>query len=401
MKNIFLIFFLLIFSYSLFSQFTFTNYTTLNTGSNGLLDSRISSLSFGPDGKIWIATVDGFSFYDGNNWSYMNYEDFYPELTKNIVLFLDNNNDLWINQIFSLNDNLLLKYDGVSIINYGPANNYYPESYESNTFEDSDGYIYIKQHNNLLKFQNDTFTNINIPYSNVSMGCNITEDEFGKLIIYANQRGYRENNDGWEEIFHGSLRQISSLSDSITWMGGLGYYYLLYSNSIIDTLTANPQPYTTSNGLILNYSNIIEDNQGNIWSATNTNLGIVKYDGQSFEHFNKNNAGFHGNYFDDELLLNNGNLWFTNWIGGIEEWDGNQFNHINTFDGLVENTVNCILPVSDSLLFGTENGYSILKNINTWHSILKANDNLNVYASVNANKGYGIKDSLKLSDDRL
>ncbi|MEA3445950.1 MAG: two-component regulator propeller domain-containing protein [Bacteroidota bacterium] len=399
MKNFLLFSFYIAFSNLLFGQTSINSYTTLNTGSNGLLESQVTSLAYGPGGKIWIATKNGLSYYDSGNWAYQNYDDFYPGLDKYIRLFTDSNGNLWINRNSTQGNNLLLCYNGDSIISYGPLHGYYSMSAESNIYESSSGAIYIQQQNTLFKFTNDTFTNINIPVGSPVPGFNLIEDTCGSLVISSNYKTYRQGSEGWDEIFSLPSFEILTTSDNLTCLRNEGYIKFLYCNSVVDSILIPILPGSGTSTTFEFYTNFLEDDQGNIWSCPNTN-GLLRYDGQDFTFFHADSFGFNTGIFIDELKLNNGKLWFVNWLGGIVEWDGNQFNLINTFDGLAENTVKSILIVSDSIYFGTQNGCSILKD-NNWYSIKYGDDYTNAGTSVDDGLGLRINDMYDLGYGRL
>ncbi|MEA3445522.1 MAG: two-component regulator propeller domain-containing protein, partial [Bacteroidota bacterium] len=368
----------------LFSQVVVDNYTTLNTGSNGLLESHIYSFAYGPDGKVWIATADGFSLYDGNNWSWMSYEEFYPGLDNLITLFADSNNNLWINRWHTQGDNILLRYDGNNVYSYGPADGYYGQPYESNLYEDISGNIYIQNPSSLIKFQNGSFSNISIP-SGMLTGYNLVRDAFGKLIISSDNHTYRENSEGgWYEMHHVPFTQIIATSDSLTWLVADKYFRVYKEDSLLEVFELNWLPSTFITSTSLRYINILEENSGNIWLHSYKNKGILKFNGLNYTYYNSDSSGFYSNIFVDELILNDGRLWFASWTAGIEEWDGNQFNHINTFDGLVQNKINSIHIIADTIYFGTQNGCSVLKD-SLWQTVLYGYDE-------NGGKGSHIND---------
>ena len=392
MKRFLLFSFLFALANLLIAQTVTNTYTTLNTGSNGLLDSQVTSFAYGPDGKVWIATKNGFSIYDGSTWTYLNYDDFYPGLDKFVRLFTDSDANLWINQTFAPYqvNYLLLKYNGDSIICFGPTQGYYSSLGEGNFYEDAEGTIYIQQASILLSFKNDTFTNISIPVSNVLHSYDLTNDSCGRLVISSAYRTYRQGFEGWDEIFPSASSEIFTTSDKLICLRSGSYLKFLKCNSVVDSILLPNLPNSNASTGFTIYSSSIEDNQGNIWLYGGYN-GLLKYDGQDFTFFNADSLGFATGVFIDELKLNNGKLWFANWLGGIVEWDGSQFNLINTFDGLVENTVKSIVVISDSILFGTQNGYSIL-NDNTWQSFKYSNAYTNAGASIDDGMGLKIND---------
>ena len=363
---------LVILSQVLFGQSVVDNYTTLNTGSNGLLDSRVMSLAYGPSGKIWMATADGISTFDGSIWSFIKYEELHPDLDKYIRLFTDSDGNLWINRFLQIGPNLLLRYNGNTIEEFGTTNGYFGSPQESNMYEDVNGNIYIQNPASLIEFSNNTFNIISIPSGQLT-GQNLLRDAWGKLLISDNNKTYRESSEGWYEMYQYGLRQMVTTPDSITWLASGGFFASFYKDSLLSEHTA-PSLQTSSVNLGLYfYPNAITDNGGNFWSHPWGYKGLLKYDGTNFDYYYSGNSGFYSDIFHDELLLDNGMLWFSSHAGGIVEWDGSQFNHINTFDGLVNNSINCILPVSDKVFFGTQNGSSFMR-ANSWQSFHYGND---------------------------
>ena len=114
--------------------------------------------------------------------------------------------------------------------------------------------------------------------------------------------------------------------------------------------------YTTTLGLISNLAtNILEDEDGNVWIGTFG--GVSRYNGKFFTNYTIA-QGLANNFVSGILQDRSGNLWFAT-HGGVSRYDGKAFKSYTTTDGLVNNWVTSILQdKSGNLWFGTAEGVS-------------------------------------------
>ncbi len=374
MKNLLTILFCLAVS-SVFSQQVVNTFTTINTGSNGLLDNRITSLALGPDSStVWIATQNGFSLFDGLIWDYMSFDDFYPGMKSNTLLFTDSQHNLWFNDIlYSSGLSFLLKYNGDSITEYIASNGYFGTLHEGNLYEDDSEIIYLKQFTGIARHVNDTFFYQPMPttYNNN----NLVRDSWGKLVVSFDNKTLRESIEGWQTILPLPSEQVFSASDGTTWLCYLKTIRTFNEDNLVKEYLLDSLPHASTGSPVENYTNFIEDSQQNIWVRPNQVQGLVKYNAssQNINYYSKANGDLSSDRMTDELLLDSA-VWFSSINVGINSWNGNQFSQINTLDGLVENTVNSIFSDGESYYFGTDNGYSNLIN-NTWTARFFLSDN--------------------------
>lgn len=117
--------------------------------------------------------------------------------------------------------------------------------------------------------------------------------------------------------------------------------------------------YSVSEGLPQSQVNcIFEDSRGFLWVGT-AGGGICKFDGKSFETFEKNSevSGQIVTCITEDKL---GNLWFGSTWGGITKYDGKKFSNLTIKNGLLSNAINCIAADNNNNIWiGTNNGLSI------------------------------------------
>ena len=101
---------------------------------------------------------------------------------------------------------------------------------------------------------------------------------------------------------------------------------------------------------------IFQDRKGNIWFGTNV-YGLMRYDGDSLEYFDKNNGHDYSRitgFAEDPA----GNMWFSCYQGLIK-YDGNSFTNFTEKDGLLNNEIWSFIIDSKGIFWiGTNDGIS-------------------------------------------
>ena len=84
----------------------------------------------------------------------------------------------------------------------------------------------------------------------------------------------------------------------------------------------------------------LEDSKGNIWIAS-THYGVFRYNGRDYMHFTTDNGLAHNRTIDIHEDRG-GNIWIST-MGGVSCYDGKTFHNFTTRDGLTNNDVNRIM----------------------------------------------------------
>jgi streptogramin lyase len=124
------------------------------------------------------------------------------------------------------------------------------------------------------------------------------------------------------------------------WFGTNGDGIISYDGQTLETITIE------GINSRMRVMEIVEDKKGNIWFGTSE--GLIKYDGEKFRTFSKN-EGLPGD--DAEIwgltIDKNGLIWVGS-IGGVSHFDGEKFIPFSLPDSIVENPQHML---SDKLVF--------------------------------------------------
>ena len=101
---------------------------------------------------------------------------------------------------------------------------------------------------------------------------------------------------------------------------------------------------------------IFKDNSGNLWFGTRRN-GVCRYDGKQFQWFSSQD-GLASDWVEYIYEDSEGHLWFNGRGDGVAHFDGVNFQRLTTKDGLPSNSVQNILEdeKTGTMLFVTEPG---------------------------------------------
>lgn len=192
------------------------------------------------------------------------------------------------------------------------------------------GHSVIRYDEKTLKYYSNTeFLHENNPTS-ISVHA-IAEDKNGN-IWFGTDRGaikydgkifksYTEKN-GLTNTYVGRKSILTDKSGNI-WVGTLrGVFRYIPSTDSFSPFDLLPA---------INVKDIMEDNTGNIWFASEDN-GVFRYDGKSIKNITEK-EGLGDNYAGGMAQDKAGNVWFT-MKGGICRYDGNSFQEFTTNDGI-------------------------------------------------------------------
>lgn len=138
--------------------------------------------------------------------------------------------------------------------------------------------------------------------------------------------------------------------------------------------------YDTSNsGLIDNdLKAVVVDNNGNKWLGTLKN-GLIKFDGDTFTVFNKENSVVKGDCVTTLFVDSKGNLWadYSNPEEGIAMYDGKDWTVFKANDIGIESIDICdICETSNGELWFASKGKAVIYKEGSWSTMKIPNDNI-------------------------
>jgi len=339
-----------------FSQDRWINidYSTSNTGDNGLIGKTVACIFKDHLGKIWFGTPNGISIWDGTSWkSYTTNEGLIVNDVNDIIE--DNDNNIWIGYgsyvcgVSKLTDG---KWEHINTSN-GLAHNQI-----NSIFKDKDGYLWFATNGGISKYKNNAWVNYTtengLPTSIIT---EIIQDNNGDLLIGTIDKGLLKF-DGttfsefcWEANSKAFILSLLCDSKGVIWAGGYGLHKFDGQWSTVDPFPADQYGYVVD---------IAEEANGNLYFATNEGLSVLKSNGWQ--------------YFDTSNGLPDNSVWMVfageaNKImvatdDGVGIYDGLAWTSIQTSSGgLIQNEVNYIFKDSKkNIWICTQGGISCFKD---------------------------------------
>ena len=83
-------------------------------------------------------------------------------------------------------------------------------------------------------------------------------------------------------------------------------------------------------------SDIIEDQEGNLWISSFSHGGVVKYNGSEFIHYTPE-SGLGDDMIASSLVTSDGEIWFGTRSGGMSKWKGEGFSTLHYMEGACQN----------------------------------------------------------------
>lgn len=245
----------------------------------------------------------------------------------------DKNGDLW----FGTTTEGLYRFNGEKFSNFNEDNGLCTNQIWD-IIEDNKGIIWLATNKGLCKYDGKTFTQISLPYIDVS-------------------------SDWYQNIYPTvNPNQANSLiqdNNGIFWIGTSGGGAYKYDGTTFQNILAEKgRKYEDS----LHHNviqSIIQDKNGNIWFTSMSNGGITKYDGETFQEF-KTGSGLSDNMVRYVYQDQEGNIWIGtngNRNGGLDKFNGENFRNFNESNGLCSNNVSIIYQSKDGTMwFGSDRG---------------------------------------------
>lgn len=307
MKTFYLVQILILLSLNAICQ-KWTNYTK----KDGLASDTIIDIAVDHTGNIWFSTWGkGVTKYDGSNWI-----------------------------IFDTNSGLLSNYVNAIAVDL-QNNKWFGSGY---IVDDSGPGLYCVDAG-VSKFDNNIWT----VFPNLTgegwfdMVLDIASDSFGNIWCATPHGLVEYNHATWTRYGSDSVSNFVINEDSTIYCKGHGFRKYTGSSSTLMT------EHTYGSAALC------FDHKGNLWMMET--YGLYKYDGSIYEYFNNNEIDY---YFNNAIAIDNSdNVWVGTYDSGVYKFDGNNWAHFTTKDGLISNTIKSIaIDTAENIWFGTNEGVS-------------------------------------------
>ena len=316
----------------------FTNYTTLQ----GLPNNEVSSILEDKTGNLWFATGAGLCKYDrtlkdkiGVN-PFMNFTTA-QGLSSNGILCIaeDKTGSLWI----GTNGSGLNKYDGKSFTSFTTDQGLVSNKVWSIT-EDKKENLWFAASGGISKYDRKSFTNYCLGLIMSSVRC-VTVDKMGN-VWFGSGYGVTKfdgktytNYSMTQGLPHNSVLCITEDKIGNLWIGTYGGGVSKYDGNRVEALENGKNKFSK------NQQDLKKINGKFVKSFTNytTKQGLV------------------GNTIKCIVEDNTGNMWFGTSGHGVSKYDGKYFTNYSRAQGLSNNTIYSILKdKTGNLWFGTAGG---------------------------------------------
>jgi len=349
--------FLLIFGnsylYAPAQHYDFRNYSV----EEGLAQSQIFSIMQDSRGNLWLGTYGaGVNRFDGIHFDRFNE---YDGLSNNIVhsIFEDSKGNIW----FGFEKGGVTRYDGISFKTFSDVQHLKSATVRMIN-EDADGNIWFgTDESGLYKFDGHKTEEINIDGKMADHVYTSARDNAGNLF-------FSEGKSHIYQVTNGSISLYVEINqpdhdESINAICISNKNEVLFSSS--ETLYSYDgneirllNDGSTWNNIPVN--TIYIDDQQYIWIGTD-GAGVFKYDHQQYTEYTTE-SGLTNDIIYGILQDDNGNMWFaTN--AGLSNYRGEAFISYSTQNGLLHNSVMSVYEDElGKIWIGTDKGLSVLEN---------------------------------------
>lgn len=265
--------------------------------------THITSIVADNKNRLWIGSWNGLYLLNLKKKSFKHFENIPGDstsLSNNSInaLFLDNNNSLWIGTLNGELIKLVIDNDVFTFKNYLNLSD-----------------IGNNASKNIMTLCGDKFNNLWIGTEN------------GGLIRFGTHSGNFDHflhEEGNPYTLNSNTIRFLYIDDlNIVWVGtqgrGLNFYDKRYNR--FESYKKNNNKYSLVGEDVYRF---LEDNDGNVWIATNDGICRFNYKTRQFtKTINKDKGGLSVNAATSLALDSYGNLWIGTWGGGIDRFNKN------------------------------------------------------------------------------
>lgn len=320
---------------------------------DGLPQSQVFDVLSDSRGFIWVGTRGGgIARFDGNSFKPYNTND---GLINNFVncLYEDGKGDIWIGTQSGVS-----RYNGLGFTNYalskdGDVRVLSMHEMDSTLYIGTSNGLFVRERDSIRKIENQD-TNDNFYITALS--------SYGQHVYMGTNRGlYLLNKRNQKTVRY--ISTVDGLPDNYiqclltdstgVWIGTYGKGIRFYDGDEVARTTL-PLPYNT---ICYDLMKLGSD----LWIATQDNgVFVVNLSDQKIARYGIS-SGLTNNHVRSLALDDWGNVWLGTSGGGLNQFAGQQFNHLTTKDGLPENYVYAIAQDRDGAVWAGTGRRGVVK----------------------------------------
>lgn len=351
---------IIILNVDIIAQPVWKNYTTVSTGSSGLIDNGVRCVCKAADGSYWFATDDGISILNGSEWTSYTSINNVP-LEQSTFVYKDRQDNIWI----AAGRDILLRSDGNNWITYRASDTTFTTYYIDQITDDKFNNLWFSSSFGISRFDGTNWTN----YTNDSgfppgSAISLASDSSGTIWAGTISWGaYKFDGTEWissnnEDLIDHMVLTIYVDRSNNVWFG-------TYGNGFVKFDGLNWYHYTN----VVNVTGIAQDSTGAYYfSSEYQYTGLYKFADNTWSHFNTTNSDIIGNNI--YKMFQTGNLiWLIKYAPfGACYFDGNVFKTYSC-DGLNDNYVYCVYEDKQhNYWFGTRQNNACMFDGSDWKS---------------------------------
>ncbi len=319
------------------------------TAEEGLISNNLTSVNVDMDGFIWITCFNGLLKFDGDNFELYDIEKL-PYLQSNAFIdtYVNGNNNI----LFSTQASGIIKYEKWKFSK--PDFTQHIPRYIKTTFIDRNGIIWAGSNNQgLYKISNGEVEKVDHPAVNNITIMDVAEDRDGRLFIATRGNGLIIRDGDFirklteeDELFSNTINSLFLSKNNSVYIGTTHGLNIYKEGRVIG------EPFFNN----IEINEIIEDDHGSIWVASEMGLGRINSLYKVKELFTTN-EGLPTRQVSGLKFDNEGNLWLATKKGGLIRLKNGNFVNYSRKDGLALDQINIIVEKKPGLYYvGSDDG---------------------------------------------